>query len=55
MLFIYIRIENLTEHPHLYKQSRSRSVQSLKQKMKKLHCQYIFVPADKAAHNIMMV
>ena len=44
-----IRIENFTTHPHLYKQPPSHSVRALKRKMEKLHSQYVFAPADKAA------
>ena len=36
-----IRIENLTTHPHLYKQPPSRSVKALKRKMEKLHSKYL--------------
>ena len=50
-----IRIENFTTHPHLYKQPPSRSVKALKRKMEKLHCKYVFVPADKAANNVIII
>ena len=43
---IDIRIVNFTKHPHLYKQPPSRSVKSFKKKMEKLHCKYVFSPAD---------
>ena len=50
---IDIRIENFTKHPHLYKQPTSRSVKSLKRKMKKLHSKYVFTPTAKAANNVI--
>ena len=52
---IDIRIDNFTKHPHLIKQQPSRSVQSIKKKMDKLHEKYVFVPADKAANNIIII
>ena len=48
-------IDNFTKHPHLYKQPPSRSVKSLKKKMEKLHCKYVFAPADKAANNVIII
>lgn len=52
---IDIRINNFKEHPHLYKESPKYSFRSLKRKMDKLHHSYVFVPADKAANNIIIV
>ena len=52
---IDIRIENFTKHPHLYKQSTSRSVKSLKRQMEKLHSKCVFAPADKAANNVIII
>ena len=50
-----IRIENFTEHPHLYKEPHSRSVKGLKRNMENLHNKYVFVPADKAANNVIII
>ena len=35
-----VRIDNFTQHPHLYKQPPSRSVKALKRIMEKLHSIY---------------
>ena len=51
---IDIRIDNFTKHPHLFKQPSS-PVKSLKKKMEKLHRKYVFVPADKAANNVIII
>ena len=51
-----IKIEIFTTYPHLYKQPTSRSVKALKGKIeKKLHSKYIFVPANKAANNVIII
>ena len=50
-----IGIDNFTQHPHLYKQPSSCSVKSLKKTMEKLHCKYVFAPADKAANNVIII
>ena len=50
-----IRIENFTTHPHLYQPPPSRTVKALKRKMEKLHSKYVFVPADKAANNVIII
>ena len=39
----------------MYKQPPSRLVKSLKKKIGKLHCQYVFAPADKAANNVIII
>ena len=39
----------------MYKQPSSRSVKSLKKKMKKLHRKYAFAPADKATKNVIII
>ena len=52
---IDIRIDNFTKHPHLYKQPPNRSVKSLKKKMEKLHCKYVFAPAEKTANNVIII
>ena len=52
---IDIRIDNITKHPHLFKQPSSRSVKSLKKKMEKLHRKYVFAPACKAANNVIII
>ena len=54
-LFIDIRIDKFTKHLHLRKQPISRSVKSLKKNMEKLHRKYVFVPANKAANNVIII
>ena len=44
-----------TKHPRLFKLPSSRSVNSLKKKMEKLHSKYVFSPADKAANNVIII
>ena len=39
----------------MFKQPSSRSVKSLKKKMEKLHRKYVFVPADKAENNVIII
>ena len=52
---IDIRIENITKHLHLDKQTPSRSVKALKRKMEIIHSQYVFDPADKVANNVIII
>ena len=49
-----ITIEKFTIQPNLYKQPPSRSVKVLKRKMEWLHSKYVFLPADKAANNVII-
>ena len=44
-----------TTHPHLFKQSPSRSVKALQRKMGKLHSIYVLAPVDKAANNVIII
>ena len=39
----------------MYKQPSSRSVKSLKKKMKKLHRKNVFAPAEKEANNVIII
>ena len=39
----------------MYKQQPSRSMKSLKREIGKLHSKYFFVPAAKAANNIIII
>lgn len=52
---IDIRIENFLSNPHLYRQPKTQSITSIKNKLHKLHEQFVFAPADKAANNIIIV
>ena len=52
---IDIRIDSFTKHPNLFKQPSSRFVKSLKKKMEKIHRNYVFAPADKAANNVIII
>ena len=52
---IDIRIRNFTDNPHLYKQPQTHSILAIKGKMEKFQRKYVFVPADKAANNIIIV
>ena len=49
-LFVDIRVENITTHPHLFKQPPSRLVEALK--IERLKSKYVFAPDDKAANNV---
>ena len=50
-----IRIDNFLKNPHLVHEYNSPSKFQIKQKIKKLQENYVLVPADKAANNIIFI
>ena len=50
-----IRINNFHTNPHLVHEQNTLSRSNIKHKIKKLQEEYVLVPADKAANNIIFV
>ena len=50
-----IRIDNFHKNPHLFENSTSKSERYFKSKLSSLHEKYVFVPADKAANNTIII
>ena len=44
---IDLRMQNLSNHPHLYKQQNSRTVKALKRDIQKLHSKYVLILSTK--------
>lgn len=50
-----LRIDNYNKNPHLLSTTSSNSVNRLKSILNSLHKEFVFVPADKASNNTIII